>query len=418
MAVWKIGGSCLRTARDLQHIGHLVAKGPRPLAVVVSALFGVTDILADLAHAQRPLEPTMAKLWLKHMRCTWALPPVLAEAAQHRLTDQFAGFLDSVGHISFAEPLPDDQRDTVLALGERLSAVLVTAWARAARSTVKLHPVLALTDARFGCARLLEESAERVRMAYRHGGSVHVMPGFVARCATGAYTTLGRGGSDLSAVHASVALGGELTLWKDTPGVLAAPPTVLSSAPTLAHIHWEDAAILGDLGLGVVAASALHLARRQERVIFVRGIAGDGEISEIGPRPTSGPILVEVPWPVTEQRDDLAAWRRLYLLCPATHNRNRSKLLRATFKPSRDRAPTSTGSQLLSARIPATRVAELASSLLQDWAGYSPWIRGVLRRRVDRGRALRGVGHHRLPATMQNRFRTRSRTQDSFRQPR
>src|SRR5690606_17809799 len=87
---------------------------------------------------------------------------------------------------------------------------------------------------------------------------VAVVPGFIGAGPDGAITTLGRGGSDLTATLLARALSApEVVLWKDVPGILTADPRLVSDARLIPQLHHGEAAEVAYYGARVLHSRAL-----------------------------------------------------------------------------------------------------------------------------------------------------------------
>jgi aspartokinase/homoserine dehydrogenase 1 len=134
------------------------------------------------------------------------------------------------------------------------------------------------TDAHFGHASADYARTDRLaRRALRPllvRGVVPVVPGFIGGTASGEVTTLGRGGSDLTATLLARALGaGRVSLWKDVPGFLTADPRVVGDARVIPELHTREAAELAYYGAKVLHPRALIPLAGRKIPVFVRPFA-------------------------------------------------------------------------------------------------------------------------------------------------
>src|SRR5262249_55009262 len=112
-----------------------------------------------------------------------------------------------------------------------------------------------------GAAPNLAETNRRARRVLRpivDDGRCPVIPGFIGRAPDGSSTTLGRGGSDLTATLLSRPLGARrVLLWKDVPGILTADPRLVPDARLIPHLHHREAAEVAHYGAKVLHPRAL-----------------------------------------------------------------------------------------------------------------------------------------------------------------
>jgi aspartokinase len=150
-------------------------------------------------------------------------------------------------------------RDRVLATGEKLSVQLFALGLRnRGVDAVPLNADTFLeTDDQFGEANPLGGLAERtIRSALSPllaEGKVPVVTGYCGRAPDGATTTLGRGGSDLSAAVLAAALDAkQVTLWSDVDGVYSADPRVVPEARVIPQLNYREAAEMSFYGAKVL----------------------------------------------------------------------------------------------------------------------------------------------------------------------
>jgi len=275
MRVLKFGGSCLQDGSGLARVVELVEATPAPLCVVVSALQGVTDRLRDLAFAAGSgATPDVTPLLDAHARLLEPLAGPHREIAGRELEALRLELIQALNAVREGGATPP-LLDPVLGWGERASARLALAHLAQAGLEASLRVGAAagvVTDAGFGHARFRPEAAARARELLA-GETRVVVPGFVGQTPDGAWTTLGRGGSDTTAAFLGLALDAPVTLWKDT-ALLSADPQLVPDARVLRAVDPHDALELATAGLPAIAADALELVRR-DHPLEVRAFLGE-----------------------------------------------------------------------------------------------------------------------------------------------
>jgi len=260
LEVWKFGGASLADARAIQKAADRIAGHRGPLVVVASALAGVTDLLlegsprAGEAFRRRHQQAARALLG-RGPALRRILEQIDAFAREYR---DVCAAVKVLGHVS-----PRVQ-DLLVSRGERLSAALVAAAvARAGRRSryVDAIDLISTDDAHGGAAPNLDETARRARRALAAvvaAGVVPVIPGFIGRAPDGSLTTLGRGGSDLTATLVARAMRAKhVVLWKDVPGILTADPRLVPDARVIPQLHHREAAEVAHYGAKVLHPRAL-----------------------------------------------------------------------------------------------------------------------------------------------------------------
>jgi aspartokinase/homoserine dehydrogenase 1 len=134
------------------------------------------------------------------------------------------------------------------------------------------------TDGHFGQASpdytRTDRAAQRILGPLLARRLVPVVPGFIGASSDGDVTTLGRGGSDLTAALLARALGAaRVSLWKDVPGLLTADPRVVPDARVVPEMHTREAAELAYYGAKVLHPRALIPLAGRRIPLFVRPFA-------------------------------------------------------------------------------------------------------------------------------------------------
>ncbi len=218
-------------------------------------------------------------------------PEKIARAARRVADARASGFdvvvvVSAMGHttdelIALAEgvsPVPDRRElDMVMATGEQVSAGLLAMALRelgVAASSLTGGQAGLRTDGVHGRARITRiESGRLERLLSR--AEVAVVAGFQGTSDDGEVTTLGRGGSDTTAVAIAAALrvsdtGGWCEIFTDVDGVYTADPRVVRSAVKLPRISYEEMLELATLGAGVMHARAVLFGEKYGVPIHVR----------------------------------------------------------------------------------------------------------------------------------------------------
>jgi aspartate kinase len=192
---------------------------------------------------------------------------------------------------------PRRELDMLLTVGERITMSLLC-MALDAEGV----PALSLTgsqsgiitDASHNDARILAVRPIRVPEALA-AGKVVVVAGFQGVCGdTKEITTLGRGGSDTTAVALAHALGAErCEILKDVAGVMTADPKLVPGARRIEQLDYDTMQRLADAGCGVVHARAVEYARQHDVPLHVASSFDPGPGTTIGP--TASPPLPDSP---------------------------------------------------------------------------------------------------------------------------
>ncbi|MCS6797397.1 MAG: aspartate kinase [Myxococcota bacterium] len=172
------------------------------------------------------------------------------------------------------------EMDQLVATGEQVSVALVAMALHAlgvpARSLLGLQ-VPVRTDGAFGRARITEVGTAQLR-ALLDEGIVPVVAGFQGVGPDGSVTTLGRGGSDTSAVALAAAMRADVCeIYTDVDGVYTADPAICSNARKIPRISYEEMLELASLGAKVLQTRSVELAMKYGVAVHVRSSFSDGE---------------------------------------------------------------------------------------------------------------------------------------------
>ena len=226
MIVQKFGGTSVKSLARIQNVASIIARTARqePVVAVISAMGDTTDYLLKLAH-QASTSPERREL------------------------------------------------DALLATGEQISAALVSI----ALNESKIRAV-SLTGAQLGittesvhtAARIVDINTDRITR-YLNDGFVVVAAGFQGTTAEGDTTTLGRGGSDTTAVALAAALNASICdIFTDVNGVYIADPNIIPTARLVEQISYEEMLEMARVGAQVLHPRAVELARKHRITLRVR----------------------------------------------------------------------------------------------------------------------------------------------------
>ena len=263
----KFGGTSVGSAERMRVAAGLAAgeRKKRPVAVVVSAMSKVTDLLlGTMRHAEAGdhagMDANLAALRSRHEEACRGLLPEAKQAAVLAKVDKLIGeFERLVNGMAMLGERPPRSVDEAVAIGERLTTLLVSEHLKAEgtpAAAVNARDVV-VTDAVFGNASPLMEPTRRKARAkllpLLRQGTLPVITGFNGATADGRPTTLGRGGSDFSASILAAALDAtELWIWTDVDGIMSADPRLVPDAEVLAEVTYAEAAELAYAGAKVL----------------------------------------------------------------------------------------------------------------------------------------------------------------------
>jgi aspartokinase/homoserine dehydrogenase 1 len=279
--VWKFGGASLADGKAIRRAADQIAAHRGPLVVVASALAGVTDLLlqgANDAAFGRTSQSARAAATFRHMH-ERALVDIFdptrrqksakanrdVSARLRRLiqetADEYEHLCSGVAVLAHLDPRT---QDVLVARGERLSAQLLTAAVAHAghkASYIDATAIVRTDQQHAGATPRLDASSVLARKVLRPllaQRTIAIVPGFIGQAPDGSLTTLGRGGSDLTATLLGRSLAArQVQLWKDVPGILTADPRLAPDARVIPELHHREAGELAHYGAKVLHPRAL-----------------------------------------------------------------------------------------------------------------------------------------------------------------
>jgi len=271
LAVWKFGGASLADAPAIRKAADLIAAHKGPLVVVCSALAGVTDHLLDgarlsMAGQDRQAATVAAGLLVRHRKIVRDLIPAgpARRALLSSIDEAAREYRDLCAAVRVLGHVAPGASDMIVSRGERLSAAILATVLRTVRvraDYVDALDVIRTDGTHGGAAPHLHETTaltRRLLLPLVRGRRIGVVPGFIGRGPDGSVTTLGRGGSDLTATLIARAMGAaEVVLWKDVPGILTADPRMVADARLIPQLHHREAAEVAYYGAKVLHPRAL-----------------------------------------------------------------------------------------------------------------------------------------------------------------
>jgi aspartate kinase len=244
--VQKYGGSSLADAEAIKRVAHRIVQAKKQgheVVVAVSAMGDSTDELLDLANKVSPMPPAR-------------------------------------------------ELDMLMTAGERISMALVAMAISDLGCTARSFTgsqAGVITDSAHGRAKIIDITPGRITQALNEGHIV-IVAGFQGVSQdTKEITTLGRGGTDTTAVALAAALDAEVCeIYTDVDGVFSADPRLVPNARKLDHISHEEMLEMAACGAKILHLRCVEYARRYNIPVHVRSSFSQKEGTWIVPDPTEG----------------------------------------------------------------------------------------------------------------------------------
>lgn len=275
MIVMKFGGSSVANAERIKHVASIIEayKERRPV-VVLSAMGDTTDHLLEAA--DKAVNGIVDVAGVAKLHEDTAKELEINIETINSLLDELKQLLTG---ISMLKELSKRTRDYLVSFGERMSVRMMAAYLESRNIPAKFYDAWELgikSDSNFMAAELLDEVWENIPKAlnaYKNGeeNQIPIVTGFIAKDLKGNITTLGRGGSDLTATIIGAAMDVcEVQTWKDVDGIMTTDPRMVKSAKPVPEITYEEAQELAMFGAQVLHPRSMIPVRKTGTPVRVK----------------------------------------------------------------------------------------------------------------------------------------------------
>ncbi len=273
MKVLKFGGTSVGSAKNINKVIDILKNYSKDDSIIciVSAVGGITDKLIHVANLAllKDLSYKDSFMTIKKIHediITELIPnknKIVLKAVEDKL-HELESLLDGIYLINELSPKTSDK---LVSYGELLSSFIIaeTMRSRGLEVVRKNSQDLVVTNSSFTKAEVdFALTNKNIRDYFKKSNqSITILPGFISKSKLGEITTLGRGGSDTTAVALAAALDAEhCQIWTDVAGVYSGHPGMVPDAPLIPELNFEEMLALADSGAQVLKASAVELAKR------------------------------------------------------------------------------------------------------------------------------------------------------------
>jgi len=269
MIIMKFGGTSVGNAQCIKQVSTIIkkARNHNPV-IVVSAVSGITDKLISLCKKIRKISKghyitIINEITLLHLN----LAHTLDCADTNNFNDFIVQWEKDMKILFLKLEIKDNEKilhDLIISQGEWLSTHLLTAYLQSIGLTavqVDARKIIK-TDSTFTKALpdMIKSklNAEKILRPLIDSNHIPIMQGFIGSDSQNRVTTLGRGGSDLSATTLGCLLQADrVEIWSDVDGILTADPTVIPYARRIRCMSFKEASELAYFGAKVLHPSTL-----------------------------------------------------------------------------------------------------------------------------------------------------------------
>lgn len=288
-SVIKFGGSDLKTTNDVQRIIQILHTYNRPVAVVFSAFYGITDMLIEaLQEAEKgmlDIENVIDNI--ARLKQRTIVENISSKEEAHEaytktmvLVEELKEYLKAV---SYVHDVPRPSRALILSYGERLSALCLSEIFKSNGLDAKLQfpeDLKLITDGEFQNA-----TVDFVRSNVKNNipeNNIICIPGYYGVSTEGKPTLLGRGGSDYAAAAIAFCLDApSLDLWKDVKGFMSGDPKLVENPQIVEQLAYNEAAELSYFGAKILHPRTVEPLKVKNIPIHLYSI--NGNLEELKP---------------------------------------------------------------------------------------------------------------------------------------
>ncbi|MCR5217392.1 aspartate kinase [Treponema sp.] len=275
MIVMKFGGSSVASAERIRHVASIIQayKEKRPV-VVLSAMGDTTDHLLEAA--DMAVKGTVDIKKVEDLHLATAKDLGVEVPAIKELLEELKFLLTG---ISMLHELTKRTRDYLVSFGERMSVRMMAAYLSKQGTDAVFYDawdIGMVSDSNYMSAELLDDVWTNIPQhldGYKNGTDkkIPIVTGFIAKDKNGIITTLGRGGSDLSATMIGAAMHAEeIQTWKDVDGILTTDPRVVKEAHPVPEVTYEEAQELAMFGAQVLHPRSMIPCRKTGTPVRVK----------------------------------------------------------------------------------------------------------------------------------------------------
>lgn len=267
----KFGGTSLSDAEGIQRVADIIIEEQGDI-VICSAFSGITNDLIisgeRAAKGDQSYKRTYKNIVTRHQQAIENLSLNKDQELLLQINDIHQELEKMLEGVFLLREFSLRTKDLVMSFGEKVSSRLLTSFLKSRQRNVVFFDSyhLIYTDEIFGNARINPDISSKkiLELFNSEDKSIKIVPGFTGRTENGVITTLGRGGSDLSATYiGSVLKADEVQIWTDVNGFMSADPNKVEDAFSLDMLSYDEALELSYFGAKVLLPHSIRPAKEK-----------------------------------------------------------------------------------------------------------------------------------------------------------
>ncbi len=282
MKVLKFGGSSVVSSENISKVINIVKESSynHKIAVVVSALGGVTDLLLEAGNlaciSDENYKNSLKIIEDRHLQVARELIPVNNQSGVLGTIKNMLNKLEStLEGVFLINELSNKTSDKIVSFGELLSSYIISEVMKNSQldAVLKNSQELIVTNDNFSNAAVKFDKSNLLIETFfkQNNHQIVVLPGFVALTEKGEVSTLGRGGSDYTAAIITAAINASiLEIWTDVSGMYTANPKIVKQAFPIKDISYQEAMELSHFGAKVLYPPTIQPVLEKEIPIVIK----------------------------------------------------------------------------------------------------------------------------------------------------
>jgi len=282
MKVLKFGGSSVASSENIKKVIDIVKESSKeqPVAVVVSAFGGITDLLLEAgimaSNGNKNYSQTLKIIEERHLQIAKELIPVNLQSTALGYIKKMLNILENtLEGVFLVNELSPKTSDKIVSFGELLSSYIISETMKLSKldAILKNTQELITTNENFSNASVKFQQTNNAIHNYfkQNKHTIVILPGFVANTEKKEFSTLGRGGSDYTAAILSAAINASiLEIWTDVSGMYTANPKIVRQAFPIQNISYQEAMELSHFGAKVVYPPTIQPVLEKEIPILIK----------------------------------------------------------------------------------------------------------------------------------------------------
>jgi aspartate kinase len=286
LKVLKFGGASLKNADGFIQISKIIKEQDGPIVIILSGIYGVTNIIQDYLclgnYNEYEINKLINKLKFSHLGIAKNAikNQQLLKKTKTDIEKKLKRLSRLLKGVYYVEELSEKSRDLIISFGERLSIPILEATLNdnnLKSKAFEADEIGIITNGDYGNASAVLDKVsinlQKNILPIIKNGTIPIITGFFGCDKNGNTTLFGRNGSDYTASIIAYALDVEtVEVWKDVDGFLSADPIIIKSAKLIDELSYDEAAELSYFGAKIIHPRTVDPLRKKSIKLNIKNI--------------------------------------------------------------------------------------------------------------------------------------------------